>query len=144
LAIRRIALVSCVKSKLPTIARADQLYTSPWFRASRRYAERHADEWYILSAEYGLLRPGKLVRPYEKTLNNMGQADRMAWGQRVQKKLLAAIPANAEVIILAGQRYREHLVPFLLARGNMVPIPMEGLSIGRQLRFLNLSEEAAA
>jgi hypothetical protein len=144
LAIHRIALVSCVKSKLATTARADQLYTSPWFRASRRYAERQADEWYILSAEYGLLRPEKRVRPYEKTLNNMGQADRKDWALRVQKQLLASIPANAEVIILAGQRYREHLVPFLLARGNMVSIPMEGLSIGRQLRFLKLAGEAAA
>lgn len=144
MAIPRIALVSCVKSKLVITARADQLYTSPWFRASRGYAKRHANEWYILSAEYGLLSPEQHIQPYEKSLNTMGQADRKAWALRVQKQLHSVIPSNAEVIILAGQRYREHLVPFLHARGNRVSIPMEGLSIGRQLRFLKLSEEAAA
>lgn len=67
----RIALVSCVKSKLATAARAVQLYTSPWFRACRRYAERYADEWYILSAEYGVLCLEQIVTPYERSLNRV-------------------------------------------------------------------------
>ena len=51
----RVALVSCVKSRRPEPAPARDLYTSPLFRAMRRYAESHADAWYILSAKHGLV-----------------------------------------------------------------------------------------
>jgi hypothetical protein len=73
----------------------------------------------------------------------MGQADRRIWAASVQEQLLEVFPENAEVVILAGMRYREHLVPFLRERGFMVSVPMQGLSIGRQLRFLKLDEEIA-
>jgi hypothetical protein len=43
---------------------------------------------------------------------------------------------RSEVIFLAGERYRENLVPFLEARGFRVSIPMEKMSFGSQLRWL--------
>jgi hypothetical protein len=132
----RIALVSCVKRKAPVATPARDLYTSDLFRKMRRYAEANADSWYILSAEHGLLHPDQVVDPYEKTLNKMRVADRMAWADRVQKQLFEILPAGSQVIILAGERYRENLVPFLRERGHKVSIPLEGLSFGRQLQRL--------
>ena len=38
--------------------------------------------------------------------------------------------------MLAGERYREGLVPFLVQRGYTVTIPLQGLSFGRQLQWL--------
>ena len=133
----RIALVSCVKSKRITAAPAKDLYISALFQGLRRYAEVNADAWYILSAEHGLLNPEQIVKPYEKTLNKMGSRQRFEWAEEVQRRLLRVLPKEAEVIVLAGQRYREHLVPFLRDRGFSVSIPLEGLSFGRQLRALN-------
>lgn len=49
----RVALVSCVKTKRDTPHPAKDLYTSPLFKGLRRYAEAHADTWFILSAEFG-------------------------------------------------------------------------------------------
>lgn len=72
----RVALVSCVEAKRTSAAPARDLYTSPLFRALRAYAIEHADTWYILSAEYHLLRPEKIVAPYERTLNAMPKRDR--------------------------------------------------------------------
>jgi hypothetical protein len=120
----RVALVSCVKSKRPEPAAAKDLYTSELFRRFRRYAETTADRWYILSAEHGLLDPEQIVAPYERTLNRMALADRLSWANRVQAQLKDTVPANAEVVILAGQRYREYLVPFLQSRGHSVNIPL--------------------
>jgi hypothetical protein len=131
----RIALVSCVKSKRSTPAPAKDLYTSTLFRGLRRYAEANADRWYILSAEHGLLDPDEVIAPYERTLNAMGKADRVRWAEGVQRRT-EVLPAGAEIIVLAGARYREGLIPFLRARGLTVQIPMEGLSFGRQLSFL--------
>lgn len=55
---KRVALVSCVKSKRPRISAASDLYTSALFRGMRGYAEQYTDSWYILSEKYGVLAPG--------------------------------------------------------------------------------------
>ena len=133
---QRVALVSCVKSKLGGPSPAKDLYTSTLFRGLRRYAELNADRWYILSAEHGLLDPEKVVAPYERTLNNMGKADRLQWAVRVQQQLAGVLPSGAEVILLAGERYRQDLIPFLRSRGFEVTVPFEGLSFGRQVQRL--------
>lgn len=132
----RIALVSCVKSKGGAPAPAKELYTSALFRGLRRYAELNADRWYILSAEHGLLHPHQVIAPYERTLNRMGRYDRLRWAARVQRQLRDVLPPWGEVIVLAGERYRQDLLPFLRDRGLQVTVPFEGLSFGRQLQRL--------
>lgn len=131
-----VALVSCVKTKRACPAPAQDLYISQLFRGLKAYAEHHADAWFILSAEHGLLRPDQIVAPYEKTLNTMAKPDRTAWAQRVGHQLLTALPADATVLMLAGQRYREHLVPLLGANGFLVSVPLAGMPLGEQLRRL--------
>jgi hypothetical protein len=133
----RVALVSCVKSKQNQPAPAKDLYTSPLFRNLRKYAEDNTDRWYILSAEHGLVDPDQILAPYEKTLNNARKDERLAWGRRVQGRLEAVLPPGAEVIMLAGERYRENLVPFLKSRGHKVSVPLEGMPFGKQLQYLS-------
>ena len=111
------------------------LYTSAFFRGTSG-AEREAGAWYILSAEHGLVDPAQVLEPYEKTLNRMPRSERERWAAKVREQLLEVLPASAEVIVLAGQRYREGLVPFLEERGYSVSIPLEGLPFGKQLQFL--------
>lgn len=132
----RVALVSCVKSKLDRPAPAKDLYTSALFRALRAYAEDNANEWFILSAEHGLVEADQVLAPYERTLNRMPKTQRDEWAARVKDELAARVPTSADVMILAGERYREALVPFLRGRGHRVEIPLEGLSFGRQLQRL--------
>ena len=132
----RIALVSCVKSKRPNASPARDLYTSTLFKGLRQFAEREADAWYILSAEHGLVDPAQVLEPYERTLNRMARVERERWAANVRSQLLDVLPASAQVIVLAGQRYREGLVPFLRERGYSVSIPLEGLPFGKQLQFL--------
>lgn len=132
----RVALVSCVKTKQKADAPARDLYTSALFRGMRRYAEQNADAWYILSAKHGLLGPREVVAYYEQTLNDMPVADRLAWAERVEQALLKVLQPRAEVIILAGKRYRENLVPFLEQHEFSVTVPMAGLAFGLQLRWL--------
>lgn len=59
---------------------AKDLYISDWFVKARAYVEQAGDEWFILSAEYGLVSPETVIAPYERTLNTMGIAERRAWG----------------------------------------------------------------
>lgn len=132
----RVALVSCVKKKRDSAAPARDLYLSQLFRGLRRFAEAHADYWYILSAEHGVLHPDAVVAPYERTLNSMPKRERVAWAERVKRQLLEVLPKDSEVIMLAGLRYREDIEPFLRDRGYPVSVPLEGLKIGEQLHRL--------
>lgn len=138
---KRVALVSCVKQKRDSAAPARDLYLSPLFRGLRHYAETHADTWYILSAEHGVLHPAQVIEPYERTLNTMRKRERVSWAERVQHQLLELIPVDSEVILLAGLRYREEIEPFLRERGFRVFVPFAGLRIGEQLQRLKQGAE---
>lgn len=132
----RIGLISCVKSKLPVSAAARDLYVSPLFRGMRTYVEINCDRWFILSAQHGLLSPDHVINPYEKTLLKMPVHERRQWGQRVQTQLLAVLRPRSEVMILAGERYREEIASFLVEQGHRVTVPMSGKKLGAQLSWL--------
>lgn len=132
----RVVLVSCVGQKMDVSAPACDLYTSALFAGMRSYAEKHANRWFILSAMHGVLSPSEVIEPYEQTLNTMGVKDRRQWASAVCKELLTVLHFGESITVLAGERYREGVVPFLVERGFPVEIPMKGLRIGEQLRWL--------
>lgn len=131
-----IVLVSCVKQKSTRPALARDLYTSALFKGMRTYAEQTGSAWYILSAKHGVLEPDAVVAPYEQTLPEMTAYQREAWGQRVRQQIEQLLPPAVPVVILAGTSYRRHVESALRARGHDVSVPMEGLRLGEQLRWL--------
>ena len=62
--------------------------------------------------------------------------DRRTWARRVLKELEPHLDGIESVVFLAGQRYREFLEASLRSRGLSISVPMEGLRIGEQLRWL--------
>lgn len=129
-------LISCVKTKGPGLAPAKDLYTSSWFRKARAYVEKTARPWFILSAQYGLVHPERVIRPYEQTLKTMPVAKRRAWAETVLAELGPSLVGVDTVVFLAGQAYREFLALTLRDRGLTVRVPMAGLSQGKQLSWL--------
>lgn len=132
----RIYLVSCVTKKRAYSSSAKDLYLSAWFVSARDRITREGVPWYILSAKFGLLNPDTVIAPYNVTLNGMGVAVRRRWAVRVITQMEEALPSVDEVVIFAGQRYREFLEEYLRRRYTSVSVPMEGLRIGEQLRWL--------
>ena len=131
-----VYLVSCVSEKQRSACAAQDLYVSTWFCKARRYVEASGCPWFVLSAEYGLVPPDQIIAPYERTLNTMRVVDRRDWANRVLGQLAEAAPGLTQVVFLAGQRYREFLTQHLTDREVKVSVPMEGLRIGEQLRWL--------
>ncbi|MFM7539323.1 MAG: DUF6884 domain-containing protein [Planctomycetota bacterium] len=131
-----IYLVSCVSVKCPAPMAAKDLYMSSWFKKARLYVKKTGCDWFILSAEHGLIGPEQVIAPYEKTLNTMPVAARRDWAKRVSAQLQEAMPDMDRAVFLAGHRYREFLVPCFLDRGIAVEVPMQGLGIGEQLSWL--------
>ena len=135
---RRIGLVGCVKKKLDVDAPAKDLYISTLFRGRRRYVEQSCDEWWILSAEHGVVDPEQVLAPYDVTLKEMGRAERRVWASRVLDELEAStlLSPGDVVEIHAGADYRDFgLVDGLRLMGCAVENPTEGLALGPQLRF---------
>src|SRR5438552_18972900 len=83
----RIGLVGCGKQKAATPMPACQLYTSALFQRAAAYCLTHYDQWYILSALYGLVEPTATLAPYEHTLVGRLRAEREAWAERVVEDL---------------------------------------------------------
>jgi hypothetical protein len=138
--VKKIVLISCVSKKLLHPAKAQDLYTSPLFRLNLEYARKlKPDAIYILSAKHGLLALNSEIAPYDTTLNKLPSRQVQAWAHQVLRQLEEHENLSEDhFVLLAGQKYRKFLVPMLAS----YEVPMEGLTIGRQLRFL--SERAHA
>lgn len=131
-----VVLVACVSMKLDRPAAAKELYISPWFKLARVYANRHGSKWYILSDKHGLIDPNQIVAPYDVSIKDMSIAERREWAAMVLSQLDKKRLDADRIVILAGTSYRKYLDGGLRDRFAEVVVPMKGLSIGRQLRWL--------
>lgn len=131
---KRIVLISCVKTKLNHSTKAEDLYISDLFVKNLAFARKlKPDHIFILSAKYGLLKLNDRIAPYELTLNNMPVHERRAWATGVISELRKYVNLDQdEFIFLAGNKYREFLLPYL----RNYKIPFEGLTLGNQLKAL--------
>ncbi|MBL8880674.1 MAG: hypothetical protein JNG88_16295 [Phycisphaerales bacterium] len=113
------------------------MYESALFAKCREYVERRCATWYILSSKYGLVRPTDVIAPYDDTLNTKTSAERLQWADGVWARLQPIVKKGDRLVVLAGEKYRQHLVPRLLQHGCSVDIPLNGLRIGEQLQWLS-------
>ncbi|WP_368411756.1 DUF6884 domain-containing protein [Haladaptatus halobius] len=138
---RTIGLVSCTKSKKDEPAQPRALYEpSALFRKTSKYCERTYDEWYILSAKYGLLDPdGPPIEPYDETLTNASITTQRTWAENVAKELAdrGLLCDDIHLYIHAGKSYYGELLPRLKDEPVTVSLPTEGLMIGEMLAWYN-------
>ena len=130
----KVVLISCVSKKLHHKSKAQDLYVSPLFQKNLQYAQSlNPDKIFILSAKYGLLRLNEEVEPYDKTLNKMRSNKIKEWANSVLNQLKQSTDLeNDEFVFLAGNNYRKFLLPQI----KHYNIPVQGLSIGKQLQWL--------
>lgn len=109
------------------------MYISPLFKGAYAYAKKlNADKIFILSAKYGLLEENDMIEPYNETLNNKKNSEIKIWSQKVIAQLsLKTDLQSDDFFFLAGEKYRRYLVGEI----EHVSIPLEGMSIGKQLSF---------
>lgn len=133
---KTIVLISCTKDKLDGIQPAELLYQkSDLFKKSLRYAKEivQPDQIFILSALHGLIELTEKIEPYNVTLKTMPVAKRREWAERVLESLKGKTNIeNDRFVILAGERYREFLLPHL----KNYEIPMKGMKQGPQRAWL--------
>ncbi len=133
---KKIALVSCVKSKGEETCPARSLFKSDWFEKAVRYATQVADKWFLLSSKYGFILPDQEIAPYDVWLKKMPLSYRKKWAQHVFTELQPYLKSGDTVIFLAGEDYRQFLIEPVIKMGCKVEIPMQGLGIGLQKQWL--------
>ena len=131
---KTVALIGCVKTKANRRCKARDMYLSPLFRLSYKYAkQRKVDNIYILSAKYGLISEDTIISPYNKTLLTMSDIECRNWGGQIMTDIKHFFNINdTRFIVLAGDKYSRWLrnkLPYLEE-------PLRGLSMGQRLQFL--------
>lgn len=135
---KTLVLIPCVKSKLQTEAPAKDLYISAYFTKCRRYAESVPNsEWCILSALFGLVKPDQILPPYNYCLDKRDPKSCRHWAVKVRDAIAKNYAPPRNVIVIAGELYRDNLVPQLEAIGYSVKVPALGLGIGKQMQWLD-------
>ena len=87
----------------------------------------------MLSAQHGLVGLEEGLEPYERTLSRMSSEDVKRWADSVLAQLRNVADLQRDrFVFLAGERYRKHLLPHLPNHD----IPLRGLGIGKQMKFL--------
>jgi len=131
---KKIILISCASKKINQKTLAQDLYISALFQKNLQYAKSlNPDKIFILSAKYGLLKLDEEVEPYDKTLNKIRSCEIKEWANSVLSQLQKVVDLNKdEFVFLAGNNYRKFLLPGI----KNYKIPMLGLGIGKQLKWL--------
>jgi F0F1-type ATP synthase beta subunit len=130
----KIVLIACASKKLGEKAKARNIYTSTLFKLNLKYAQSlNPDKIFVISAKHGMLDLNEEIEPYNETLNKMKIENRKLWAEKVleQLKKISDIEKD-EIIFLAGKKYREFLIPHI----KNYKVPLMGLGIGKQLKFL--------
>ena len=109
---KTIYLISCCKEKLPTSAKAKDLYQSEGFKHRLSYARfQKADEILILSAKYHIVELDQVLEPYDVYLSNETVGEQKKWAEIC----IAALKSKYELtkdkfVILASEDYYKNLI----------------------------------
>jgi hypothetical protein len=140
--IRKIGLLATARKKALNPSAAIELYISPLFVKSVRYAEKHYDEFFFYSAKEGLLLKDQHVEPYNVSIKNFSPSEKREWAEKVIQELLQHVrPQQSKIYLHGGWVYREHLQPALEKAGFQYEVPLEGYSIGNQLKWYDEQEK---
>lgn len=137
----KIALVSCTKIKANHPCSAREMYqSSTLFKKATTYIElQDYDDWFVLSAKYGLLKQDDMIEPYDLTLNNMKVSERKEWSKLVLRQIEDLRIDISQIDFYVGLKYRQHLIPVLEEKGIICNVPLQGKGFGEQLQFYLLN-----
>ena len=110
---KTLVVVGCGAAKRDEITEAGKLYTSTYFSKKREFAQTRGDDWAILSAEHGLIKPTTEIPPYDTTISDLGGDGLDELAHSVGMDLInwvadhKADGSDVELIVLAGKSYIE-------------------------------------
>jgi hypothetical protein len=131
--------VGCGKAKQSRACRAAELYTGSLTRLAIKWMERNCEEFYILSAKFGLLDPDRVIKPYNVKLSDYSDEEQISWGNMVADGLHAMFNTNCTpFLVMAGSDYSSAFMPKLTRIGldGYVYEVCKGLKMGNRMRWI--------
>ncbi|EEN02754.1 hypothetical protein bthur0014_25540 [Bacillus thuringiensis IBL 4222] len=114
---------------------AKDVYISPFGKACQAYATMFFENWVILSAKHGFLRPNDIVlENYDLAFDS--KSDEVISIEQLQKQLVdKSLLQFDEIVLLAGKKHKK--VVTKLYPEEMITYPLEGCKgIGYMLQRL--------
>lgn len=138
---KRICIIPCGKKKIwdkhsdygPMEAK--DVYISPFGKACQAYATMFFENWVILSAKHGFLRPNDIVlENYDLAFDS--KSDEVINIEQLQKQMVdKSLLQFDEIVLLAGKKHKK--VVTKLYPEEMITYPLEGCKgIGYMLQRL--------
>lgn len=138
---KRICIIPCGKKKIwdkhsdygPMEAK--DVYISPFGKACQAYATMFFENWVILSAKHGFLRPNDIVlENYDLAFDS--KSDEVISIEQLQKQMVdKSLLQFDEIVLLAGKKHKK--VVTKLYPEEMITYPLEGCKgIGYMLQRL--------
>ncbi len=126
----KILIISCVglKDSSKEKIKAEDRYISTYFNLMKKYAKQNYNEWYILSAKYGLLKPFDLIDNYNISFYDKNSISKEDLIKTIPKHLF-----NQEIDVLLGSIYLEKLNGILKINNLFKEEPR---TIGYKLQYL--------
>lgn len=134
---KKCCIVPCGKKKREGFHPAKDLYIGNYAKTMIEYAEKfHKDDYLIISAKYGFVRPDEVIESYDVTIrDNDAISDEELYKQVKEKGLI-----NYDTwILLCGENYYkkiEKVLRRLKAEGFEIRVerPLKGLRQGEQIK----------
>lgn len=133
-----VVIISCGAKKLERAAPARDLYTGPYFKATLGYALTiaPAENIFVLSAKYGLVRLHDRLKPYDLKMGAAGGVKIRTVMRQAERLGIA----TQNVIALGGSRY----VGLIRKVWSSVEAPLEGKGgLFQQIAWLRRQTEEA-
>lgn len=128
-------LVGCGVAKLPHAAPASELYTGSLARAAIGFAQASGRPWGIISARYGLLKPNKVIEPYDQRIPpRRDLAGRLRFAQQLYVQLREQGWAG-ELELHMGRDYVETVAHVCATGTYSIVTPLRGLTQGERLAW---------
>lgn len=138
---KRLCIIPCGKKKIwdkhsdygPMEAK--DVYISPFGKACQAYATMFFENWVILSAKHGFLRPSDIVlENYDLAFDS--KSDEVISIEQLQKQMVdKSLLRFDEIVLLAGKKHKK--VVTKLYPEEMITYPLEGCKgIGYMLQRL--------
>jgi len=124
--------------------RAKEAYTGSPFKVNRKYAEKFAEKWVILSAKYGYINPDFVI-PGDYNVTFKDQRTQPVSSSVLKEQVRNMnLDRYSRVIGLGGVEYRERIKASYLPCDIKVQFPFadRGLGIGQQMNLINRAIES--
>ncbi len=102
-----LIITSCSAKKKSYRTTAADLYQGQLFKMVKKLSRINEFDYRIFSAKYGLIKPDKVIKPYEKTISN--KTDIIRLNNRVMPKFLDLTKQYKYILLIMGSKYREVL-----------------------------------